>query len=179
MEEQKRYYWMRLRTDFFEDDRIDYLEEQEHGAEFIVIYLKLALKSLKSDGLLYRNIGDSIVPYCYEKLSSMLRMPLQIVTDALQTLVTVGLVDVKENGIYSFPQVQELTGSDVATDNAIRQRRYRERKKAEENAKKVEEFLSSVTNSNVTSVTKSNAVTLRNSNERESKRKRLEIDIDI
>ena len=59
MEETKRYYWMRLRADFFEDDAIDWLEDQENGSLYTLFYLKLCLKSLKNEGGLYRSGGET------------------------------------------------------------------------------------------------------------------------
>lgn len=41
MAENKTYYYMKINKDFFDDDTIKYLEEQEHGKDFIILYLKL------------------------------------------------------------------------------------------------------------------------------------------
>ena len=47
-----RYYWLQLREEFFESDEIDWLEEQPNGPAQVLFYLKLCLKSLKTNGLL-------------------------------------------------------------------------------------------------------------------------------
>ena len=61
--QNKRYYWLKLKNDFFEGDEINWLEEQENGAVYILFYLKLCLWSLRSDGVLMRRVGKMEIPY--------------------------------------------------------------------------------------------------------------------
>ena len=49
MSENKRFYWLKLQEDFFEDDTIDFIESQENGEKYCLFYLKLCLKALKSE----------------------------------------------------------------------------------------------------------------------------------
>ena len=65
----KRYYWLKLKEDFFQDEAIEWLEEQENGKEYCLFYLKLCLKSLKDDGKLIRTVGNLLIPYSTEKLA--------------------------------------------------------------------------------------------------------------
>ena len=53
----KRYYWLKLREDFFQDEAISWLEEQENGKLYSLFYLKLCLAFLRKDGLLEREGG--------------------------------------------------------------------------------------------------------------------------
>ena len=39
----KKYYWLKLKEDFFEEDAISWIEEQEKGKEYCLFYLKLSL----------------------------------------------------------------------------------------------------------------------------------------
>ena len=65
----KKYYWLKLKEDFFEQDAIDWLEEQEKGKEYCLFYLKLCLKSLRTNGILIRTVGQLLVPYDAKKTS--------------------------------------------------------------------------------------------------------------
>jgi len=174
---------MRLKENFFEEDAIDFLEEQDNGPLYTLFYLKLCLKSLKNEGLLIRSVGDILLPYSYEKLAEMTKTPLDTVVVAMELLKKIGLVRVSESGALDVPQVRELIGSESANDNAQRQKRFRERKKLEQRNQQAEQLYQSVTESVTNSNGENNRVTLldplRNSNERESKRKSKSIEIDI
>jgi hypothetical protein len=49
----RRYYWLRLKEDFFTDKRIKRLRRISGGETYTIIYLKLLLLSLKDSGKLY------------------------------------------------------------------------------------------------------------------------------
>ena len=48
----KKYYWIKLKEDFFEEDVISWIEEQEKGVYYSNFYLKLCLKAMNSEGRL-------------------------------------------------------------------------------------------------------------------------------
>ena len=52
----KKYFWLKLKEDFFEEDTISWIEEQQNGKEYSLFYLKLCLKSLKTNGILFGNV---------------------------------------------------------------------------------------------------------------------------
>ena len=55
-DKETKFYWLQLKEDFFEDDAIEWLEEQKpNGRDYAYFYLKLCLKSLKSNGILIRH----------------------------------------------------------------------------------------------------------------------------
>ena len=68
----KKYYWLKLKNDFFDDDTIKFIEEQENGILYSNFYLKLCLKSLKNDGKLIRIVGNTLIPYDNKSLSKLL-----------------------------------------------------------------------------------------------------------
>ena len=49
----KRYYWIKLKEEFFTDKRIERLRRRSGGDTYTIIYLKLLLLSLKDEGKLY------------------------------------------------------------------------------------------------------------------------------
>ncbi|RKJ19608.1 hypothetical protein D7X48_12640 [bacterium D16-50] len=123
----KKYYWMKLREDFFDDDAIEWLEEQPKGKEYALFYLKLCLKSLKTNGLLIRTVGTLLVPYDFAKLAEITKTNFDTVVVAMELLKTIGLVEILEGGEICIPRMEEMIGSE--TDKASIMRRIREQKK--------------------------------------------------
>lgn len=60
--------YLKMPTDFFENDLIDYLLSQKQGTEYITLYIMLCLKSLNTNGRLERQIGEIIAPYSIDKI---------------------------------------------------------------------------------------------------------------
>lgn len=122
----KRYYWLKLKEDFFDDDTISWIEEQENGKEYCLFYLKLCLKALKTDGILIRTVGNLLVPYDVEKLAEITRTKFDTVAVAMQLFQKIGLVQVLENGELYLSRLAEMVGSE--TDKAALMRRSRANK---------------------------------------------------
>ena len=162
MADNKRFFWLKLKEDFFEGETIEWLEEQPNGKEYVLFYLKLCLKSLKHDGKLYREIGTRIIPYDIKKLSEITKTPVDTVMIATRVLSEIGLVQRMDDETLYMNQVMSMVGSNAANDNAERQRRFRERQK--------QKLITQ-------SVTKNNGNALRNSNESiENRDKSIELD---
>ena len=106
--QNKRYYWLKLKNDFFEGDEINWLEEQENGAVYILFYLKLCLRSLRSDGVLMRRVGKMEIPYDTKKLAEITGTPLPAAETAMALLTSAGLVEVQENGALFMPQMEDM-----------------------------------------------------------------------
>ena len=67
-----KFFWLQLKEDFFDDDAIQWLEEQKpNGRDYAYFYLKLCLKSLRTNGILIRNVGEILIPYDNEKLAEL------------------------------------------------------------------------------------------------------------
>ena len=49
----KRYYWLKLKDNFFNEKAIKKLRNIAGGDTYTIIYLKLLLKSMKTGGKLY------------------------------------------------------------------------------------------------------------------------------
>jgi predicted phage replisome organizer len=107
-----KFYWLQLKEDFFEDDAIEWLEEQQpNGRDYAYFYLKLCLKSLKSNGILIRNVGDVLIPYDNKKLAEITKMDFDTVTVAMELLKQIGLVKILEHGEIYVSQLENLIGS--------------------------------------------------------------------
>lgn len=127
----KKYYWLKLKEDFFEEDTLQWLEEQENGKEYCLFYLKLCLKSLKTNGILIRNVGQILIPYDVKKLAEITRTEKDTVRVAMSLFKQIGLVQILENGEIYITQLEQMVGSE--TDWARKKRLQREKKTDEDN----------------------------------------------
>lgn len=133
----KRYYWLKLNQDFFDDDAMVWLEEQANGEKYELFYLKLCLKSLKNDGLVIRKVGKILMPYDVSGLAKLTHTEPDTVIVALELLKRIGLIEVQDSGALYLEQVAALTGSE--TNDARRKREYRGKIKAQAQIQKLSE----------------------------------------
>lgn len=105
------FYWLQLREDFFDEEAISWLEEQPNGKDYCLFYLKLCLKSLKTNGIMIRQVGQIYVPYDANKLAELTRTKVDTVVVALKLLKQIGLVNILENGEIYLPQVETMIGA--------------------------------------------------------------------
>lgn len=119
----KRYYWLKLREDFFESKRIKKLRRL--GETCLVIYLKMQLKALKTDGVIeWSHVEDEFV----DELALDLDESPELVKRTLDYMIRQELCEVYDDGqTYVLPYVAYNTGSETAS--AQRSREYRERQR--------------------------------------------------
>lgn len=132
MADNKKYYWLKLKSDFFEDDTIQFIEEQENGMLYVNFYLKLCLKSLKYNGKLIRLIGNTLLPYDAKSLAKLTNTDVDTVRVAMELFKQIGLVEVLDSGEIYLSQINEMIGSETAV--AERVRKHRLLKNAEKQA---------------------------------------------
>ena len=120
---EKKYYWLKLMETFFEDDTILYMESQSNGEKYSNFYLKLCLKSLRTNGRLIRLVGETLIPHDAASLARLTSCDIDTVRAAMQLFQSIGIVQISEIGEIYLPQVQEMVGSE--TDKAKIMRRLR------------------------------------------------------
>lgn len=132
MTESKKYWYIQLNVNFFEDERIDWLCEQKNGYAYVVLYLKLCLKTANNNGILTRQIGDMIIPYNVDKIAEITHINVDIVRVALELYKKIGLVyEADENcNFMRIPDVPGMVG--YTTQAAIEKAKQRERRKQRE-----------------------------------------------
>lgn len=126
MSDNKRYYWLKLPEDFYDDDTIQWIEDQENGAAYVNFYLKLLLKSLSDEGRLIRYVGQRLIPYDVKSLSRLTNTDTDTVRVALELFVKIGLIERLDTGEIYMSQIDEMIGSE--TQAATRMRKMRARK---------------------------------------------------
>jgi len=119
----KRYYWLKLKQDFFADPRIKKLRRIAGGDTYTVILLKLMLLTVKSNGVLV-----------YEGIENTLALELALKMDeddknveaTLIYMQSMNLIQELDSKTFDIPQVRELTGSE--SESAARVRKHRKKK---------------------------------------------------
>ena len=126
--EEKRYYWIKLKTNFFSIDEIDFLLSQENGCKYVVLYQMLCLNTANNNGNLCTRVGEMIVPYDVDKIVRDTKyFDIDTVIVALELFKKLGLIYEEENNVFKISNFDEMVGSE--TSSAKRVREYRERKK--------------------------------------------------
>lgn len=109
---KQRYYWIKLTDHFLTSDTVDFLLSQKNGANYVVLYQMLCLKSVNSNGLLARQIGEIIVPYDVEKIQRDCKhFDIDTVRVALELYKKLGLVYEQQDGILQITDFDRLIGS--------------------------------------------------------------------
>lgn len=120
----KRYYWIKLKDSFMSSDEIDYLMSQPDGANYVVLYQMLCLKTINTNGCLVSKIGEMLIPYDAEKIQRECKwFPLSTVRLALTVYKQIGLIFENPDGTLSISDYQNMIGSE--TDWAAKNRKIR------------------------------------------------------
>ena len=127
MSETKRFYWLKLQEDFFEEDTIDFIESQENGEKYCLFYLKLCLKALKSEGKLIRYVGNMLIPYDEKGLAKLTRTDVDTVRSALMLFDKIGLISRLDTGEIFISQLNEMVGTETDKAKLMRQKRAKEK----------------------------------------------------
>lgn len=122
MADNKKYYYMRLKEDFFESETMILLESMQDGYLYSNILLKMYLKSLKFNGNL---LLKEFIPYNNEMIATITRHQVGTVEKALNIFKELGLIEVLDNGSIYMLEIQNYIGS--SNTEADRKRAYRKR----------------------------------------------------
>ena len=120
MSDNKKYYYLKLRDNFFENDDVAILESMPDGILYSNILLKLYLRSLKNNGKLMFN---DRIPYNAQMLSTITRQPVAVVEKAVGIFKEMELIEVLDNGAIYMLDIQNFIGS--SNTEADRKREYR------------------------------------------------------
>lgn len=119
---EKKYYWLKLKDDFFKRHDVKIIESMDNGKEYILFYLKLLVESISHEGRL--RFSDTI-PYSEKMLATITDTNIDIVRTALQVFRELNLVEVLDDKTLYMSEVTRMIGSESAS--AERMRRSREK----------------------------------------------------
>lgn len=138
----KKYYWIRLKTDFFKSLAMKKLRRIAGGDTYTIIYLKLQLLSADTEGVLYyEGIENSFA----EEIASLLDEDEDNVKVTLQFLESVGLLEHKSTDEYLLTEVPFIVGSETDKAQLMRNKRAKDKQKLLESGNNVTAVLPSVT----------------------------------
>lgn len=110
----KRYYWMKLKESFMTSDTIDYFMSQPNGANYVVLYQMLCLKTINTNGRLSRQIGEVIIPYDIPKIQRDLKyFTADTIRVALELYKAFGLIYEDQDGVLVLADHDGLVGSET------------------------------------------------------------------
>ena len=125
MSEPKRYFWLKLHKDFFQRKEIKRLRKIAGGDTYTIIYLKMLLRSIMSEGKLYFDRLE-------EDFAAEVALDLDESEENVQITITYllnsGLLEMRSDDEYYLPDTKNSTGCETAV--AARVRRHREKQKA-------------------------------------------------
>lgn len=125
MAEPKRYFWLKLHKDFFQRKEIKRLRKIAGGDTYTIIYLKMLLRSIMSEGKLY---FDGLEENFAAEVALDLDESEENVQITITYLLNSGLLEMRSDDEYYLPDTKNSTGCETAV--AARVRRHREKQKA-------------------------------------------------
>lgn len=120
-DKDKRYYWLKLKKDFFKRHDIQIIENMPNGKDYLLFYLKLLCESVDHEGNL--RFSEQI-PYNENMLSIITNTNVDIVRNAITVFSQLQMMEVMDDGTYYMTEVNKMIGSE--TYWAQRKREQRE-----------------------------------------------------
>ena len=110
--DKSRFYWIRLTDRFMTSDTVDFLMSQKDGANYVVLYQMLCLKTVNNGGIMARKLGEMIVPYDIEKIQRDCKwFSVDTVRIALELYKKLGLIYENTEGVLVISNFDRLIGS--------------------------------------------------------------------
>lgn len=125
MADNRKYYYLKLKDNFFDGDSIVLLESMQDGMLYSNILLKLYLKSLKNGGRLQL---DEYIPYTAQMIATLTRHQIGTVERALNIFRQLGLVEELDGGLLYMTDIELMIGQ--SSTEAERKRAARLENKA-------------------------------------------------
>lgn len=115
-----KYYWLKLKKDFFKRHDMKIIEAMPNGKDYILFYLKMLLESIDHDGNLRFN---DTIPYNENMLSVVTNTNVDIVRNAMKVFIELNMIEIcKDSTIYML-EVNKMLGSETAVAERVRKSR--------------------------------------------------------
>ena len=118
MSDNRKYYYLKLKENYFDEDAIVLLESMQDGILYSNILLKLYLKSLKNGGKLQL---DENIPYTAQMIATITRQQVGTVERALQIFMKLGLVEPLQNGALYIHELRLMQCYLMPDETALRE----------------------------------------------------------
>ncbi len=110
MAETKRYYWLKLKKDFFKRHDIRIIESMPNGKDYVLFYLKLLVESVDHEGAL--RFSDTI-PYNVNMLATITNTNTDIVRGAMDVFKQLGLIEILDDETIFMAETQKMLGTET------------------------------------------------------------------
>lgn len=120
MPDNKRYYWLKLKRDFFKRHDIQIVESMPNGKDYVLFYLKLLVESIDHEGELRFN---DVIPYDDQMLSVITNTNIDIVRSALKIFSQLNLMSIFDDQTIYMTEVQRLIGGESWSAERVRKHR--------------------------------------------------------
>lgn len=125
-----KHFWMKFNENFFESQKMVWLETQPNGEKYIILWQKLLLLCIKSSREDDFEMGflrfSKDIPYDPQLLAKVLRVEIEIVTIGIQMFQKAGMIEILNDNTIYIEGVSKIVGKE--SESAIRMRRLREKR---------------------------------------------------
>ncbi len=122
MSENRKYYYLKLKENFFTEEKMVILETMQDGLLYSNLLLKMYLMSLKSNGVLMLN---DHLPHTPQTIATYTRHQIGTVERALRVFIEFGFVEVLTDGAYYMADIQLLIGQSSTEGERKKKERMR------------------------------------------------------
>ena len=165
----KKYYWLKLKDNFFNQKEVKKLRRIAGGDTYTIIYLKMQLLSIKKDGIIEFEGTEKDLA---EQLSYEIDEDLNNIQVTLSFLKVNNLIEEISENNFLLTKVPDCIGKEGASAERVRRHRERKALLEKEKEQKMLQCNGEVTNSN-------NAVIKSNTEIEKEKEKEIEKDNNI
>ena len=113
-EKNKRFYWLKLKSEFMNGEIVDFLMSQKNGANYVVLYQMLVLKTMNTNGQLCSQLGEMLIPFDPEKIQRECKwFDIDTIRIAMELYSKLGLVYKNSDGILQITNYEDMVGSET------------------------------------------------------------------
>ena len=118
-----KFYWLKLKRDFFKRHDIRIIEAMPNGKDYILFYLKLLLESIDHEGKLR---FSETIPYNEQMLSVITNTNVDVVKSAMDVFIGLNMLEVHDDKTIYMQEVEKLIGSETKWAEKKRLQRAKE-----------------------------------------------------
>lgn len=134
----ERFYWIKIREEFYGSDEVDYMMAQSGGSDYIVLYQMICLMSANTNGRLVRQLGEITVPFDADKIQRDAKwFTKKFVADALTLYKKLGLIFEDEDSVLAIKDHESFVGSETDWAKKKKKQRSKEDKKGDKDGDNV------------------------------------------
>lgn len=122
--DKKRFYWLKLKEDFFKNYKIKALKALPNGRLYVLIYIELLAESTSHEGQLR---FSKTLPYDHVTLAAVIGEDPDIVKSAIESFCRLELAEILDDKTIFMREIQKLIGSETGSAQKVRE--WRKNKK--------------------------------------------------